>query len=308
MATFAQTLPTTRRSVHALPALRPFFWSHSFSSITRHRVLDSLESAVSDETEATTPLDDAMSPESAHPALLALDAWRGKEFGVAVHALLEAHRGDAPTPQDIDRQMRKSGVRAEGDAAAATAALAAMLERVRESDLGDGLHLAQLRDEDCIVEFGFQLPVAASVSALRGACARHGAADVWPERIATPALNGMLNGFADLIFAHAGRYHVLDYKTNHLGEHLSDYTGASLDAAMAVHDYPLQALLYTVALHRYLRRRLRDYSPERHLGDGVYLFLRGVGLAPGVGVWRRRWPAALIVALDEAFAGAEVAA
>ncbi len=77
---------------------------------------------------------------------------------------------------------------------------------------------------------------------------------------------------------------------------------------MAEHFYPLQALLYTVALHRYLRGRLRDYSPERHLGDSVYLFLRGVGLAPGAGVWRRRWPAKLILDLDDVFAGAEVAA
>jgi exodeoxyribonuclease V beta subunit len=101
---------------------------------------------------------------------------------------------------------------------------------------------------------------------------------------------------------------VLDYKTNRLGTRLSDYAGATLDAAMAEHFYPLQALLYTLALHRYLRQRLRGYSPEQHLGDSVYLFLRGVGLAPGAGVWRRRWPAALIRDLDDVFAGAEATA
>ncbi|HST27798.1 MAG TPA: PD-(D/E)XK nuclease family protein, partial [Rudaea sp.] len=143
---------------------------------------------------------------------------------------------------------------------------------------------------------------------LRAACAVHGFADIWPAHLRANELRGMLTGFADLIFVFDGRYHVLDYKTNRLGTRLSDYAGSALDAAMAEHFYPLQALLYTVALHRYLRGRLRDYSPERHLGDSVYLFLRGVGLVPGAGVWRRRWPAALIRDLDDVFAGAEATA
>ena len=67
--------------------------------------------------------------------------------------------------------------------------------------------------------------------------------------------------------------------------------------------YPLQALLYTVALHRYLGGRLDGYAPQQHLGEGWYLFLRGVGLRPGLGVWRRQWPSALVSALDRAFAG-----
>jgi exodeoxyribonuclease V beta subunit len=81
---------------------------------------------------------------------------------------------------------------------------------------------------------------------------------------------------------------------------------------MAEHHYPLQALLYTVALHRYLRQRLDGYTAERQLGDSWYLFARALGLQPdaqpSLGVWRRRWPAALIEALDDAFAGVQEAA
>ncbi len=40
--------------------------------------------------------------------------------------------------------------------------------------------------------------------------------------------------------------------------------------------YPLQALLYSVVLHRYLRWRLPSYAPEQHLGGVLYLFLRGM--------------------------------
>ncbi len=77
---------------------------------------------------------------------------------------------------------------------------------------------------------------------------------------------------------------------------------------MAEHHYPLQALLYTVALHRYLAPAMDGYTAERQLGDSCYLFVRAVGLAPGLGVWRRRWPVALIEALDDAFAGIQEAA
>jgi exodeoxyribonuclease V beta subunit len=118
----------------------------------------------------------------------------------------------------------------------------------------------------------------------------------------------MLTGFADLIIEWDGRFHVLDYKTNWLGARLRDYQGSSLDAAMAEHHYPLQALLYTVALHRYLRQRMDGYTAERHLGESWYLFVRALGLAPGHGVWRHHWPVALIEALDDAFAGTQEAA
>ena len=51
--------------------------------------------------------------------------------------------------------------------------------------------------------------------------------------------------------------------------------------------YGLQALLYSVALHRYLRWRLPDYDAERHLAGVHYLFLRGM-----LGAATRRWSAA----------------
>ena len=146
-----------------------------------------------------------------------------------------------------------------------------------------------------------------SLRRLRAVCAEHGCANVISEHLSTTALRGMLTGFADLIFEFRGRYHVLDYKTNRLGLHLSDYSTGALDAAMDAHHYPLQALLYSVALHRYLRQRVPGYAPAQHLGESWYLFLRAVGLAPGAGVWRRRWPIGLIEALDEAFAGETIA-
>jgi exodeoxyribonuclease V beta subunit len=103
--------------------------------------------------------------------------------------------------------------------------------------------------------------------------AAHGFPDVALE---AGSLRGFVKGFIDMIVEHKGRFWIVDWKSNHLGEMPDDYAAASLDAAMASHAYHLQALFYVVALHRYLQLRLRDYSFDTHIGGYLYLFVRGV--------------------------------
>ncbi|MGA9334487.1 MAG: PD-(D/E)XK nuclease family protein, partial [Rudaea sp.] len=291
----------------------------SFSALTRMAVADVAEPAAADESEvidvATQEFADILATAYSEPQdvdLLAIDNWRGRRFGNAVHKVLElAGPGDLWPLQRglVGAQLSLQAVRDSNDNADdVIEPVARMIDRVRNTDLGEGLRLIDVDAGSRITEFEFQFPARTTVAQLRAVCAEHGHPHVVPEHLSVPALNGMLTGFADLIFVHAGRYHVLDYKTNRLGTQRSDYRAAALDAAMAQHHYEFQALLYTVALHRYLRQRLRDYAAGRHLGESWYLFLRAVGLEPGLGICRRRWPAPLIVALDEAFVGLDEAA
>jgi len=282
-----------------LPELRMFLWLHSFSSLTRNATVD-VESAAADEAEIADEAVAAAS-EIADPHLLSLDVWRGRHFGDGAHKLLENSLDVRIDRDAVASSFAKLGLRPRDGEGDAFVDAAQMLERTRTSDLGDGLRLADLPSVARVAEFEFQFPVGVSVSRLREVCARHGLTDVIGANLSATILNGMLTGFADLIFEFRGRYHVLDYKTNRLGPSLSDYGGASLDDAMSTHHYPLQALLYTVALHRYLRQRMNGYSPDRHLGDSWYLFLRAIGLSADAGVWRRGWPVALIEELDPAF-------
>jgi exodeoxyribonuclease V beta subunit len=104
---------------------------------------------------------------------------------------------------------------------------------------------------------------------------------------------------------------VVDYKSNWLGDGdgsltSADYERARLVEAMLHSDYPLQALLYSVVLHRFLRWRQPGYEPGRHLGGVLYLFVRGMcgsdtpvvdGHPAGVFDWHP--PASLIVAMSE---------
>ena len=94
----------------------------------------------------------------------------------------------------------------------------------------------------------------------------------------TTHLYRYLRGEIDLVYEHAGRYYVVDYKSNFLGNSLSDYDESTLKQAMSKAGYWLQAAIYQVALHRFLSMRIQDYAgnEEKYLGPVEYVFLRGV--------------------------------
>jgi exodeoxyribonuclease V beta subunit len=118
-------------------------------------------------------------------------------------------------------------------------------------------------------------------------------------------LNGRVKGFIDLVFCHQGRYYVLDYKSNYLGENRQAYSAQAMAAAMLEHRYDLQYALYTLALHRLLKSRLPGYNYQRHVGGVLYLFLRGVDV-DGQGVYGDTPSQELIETLDDYFAGKEI--
>ncbi len=297
-----------------LPRLRPYQWLHSFSGLTRYAaaavVIDDRDAtAETGQDEPAVGIDET----AEDSRLLGLHPLRGPRFGDAVHHVFELAQPGPVWPaqrQLLHRQLAAQAVKAHNvTSEEALERVGRMIDRTRQADLGSGLRLCDIAPGQRIVEFEFQFPVhQVPLARLRQLCAAHGRADVVPASLDSSTLNGMLTGFADLIVERDGRFHVLDYKTNWLGARLRDYRGSSLDAAMAEHHYPLQALLYTVALHRYLRQRMDGYTAERHLGESWYLFVRAIGLAPGHGVWRHSWPVALIEALDDAFAGTQEAA
>ena len=89
---------------------------------------------------------------------------------------------------------------------------------------------------------------------------------------------GFLIGSLDLVVRRAdGRYAIVDYKTDQLPGAERPYARARLLTSMEHEHYPLQALLYSIALHRYLRGTLGDYDPGRHLAGVGYYYLRVVG-------------------------------
>jgi exodeoxyribonuclease V beta subunit len=242
-----------------------------------------------------------------HPELLPLATVRGTDIGNAIHAVFEHRAIGVPLGEQhalIERCLDDAGVRRQGvGMPALVAALARRLQSTLEAPLGlrdaPALRLADVPEVDLRAEMEFTFVLdAVAMAALHRACARHGEGDLVPH--GTRVLSGLMNGKIDLLFQQGGRFHVLDYKGNYLGDTLAAYQGEALRSSMDQHRYRFQALIYTVAADRYLRQRLGSaYRRERHLGECVYLFVRAAGLAPDAGIWRHRFPDALLTAVGE---------
>lgn len=174
--------------------------------------------------------------------------------------------------------------------------LTAMLQQVTAVPLGcgaDRFTLAGLASGSWVSEMEFYFPLKFINSGkLAAVLQRHAAsAAVDLGRVAAlldfREVQGMVRGFVDLVCRHNGRYYLLDWKSNHLGNLPEDYGQEQLARAMAANLYPLQYLLYTVALNRYLESRDPGYRYEEHFGGVIYLFLRGINADhPSCGVFQ----------------------
>jgi exodeoxyribonuclease V beta subunit len=259
----------------------------------------------------------------------------GAKFGTLVHAVLEeADPFAADLAAELEKQVRQHSVWWPVDVEAAE--LASAMVPMHDTPLGPlahGLTLRQIGLRDRMREMDFEFPLAGGD--LRGAAPDIRLTQVgkllrehlpkddplapYADRLTGTALGGQplkgyLSGSVDVVLRIGQRYVVVDYKTNWLGDPArpltaADYARPRLVEAMLHSDYPLQALLYSVVLHRFLRWRLPGYEPERHLGGVMYLFLRGMcgpetpvvdGHPAGVFSWQP--PASLITAASEALA------
>jgi len=258
----------------------------------------------------------------------------GVQVGTLVHRVFE--RTDFAAT-DLDAELSAQVTAAHerrrvelGDVESAVAGLRAALETPLGAAAG-GVRLRDVARPDRLDELTFELPLvggdhpagpALTLATVADVLRRHGGPGDplagYAGRLADPglraSLRGYLTGSIDLVMrVDDGRYAIVDYKTNWLappGEPLTawHHRPAALRAEMEHAHYGLQALLYVVALHRFLRWRVRGYSPDRHLAGVLYLFVRGMSGAatPRVdgapcGVFSWQPPGALVEALSDAF-------
>ncbi|WP_019202792.1 UvrD-helicase domain-containing protein [Tsukamurella sp. 1534] len=251
----------------------------------------------------------------------------GAVFGTLVHEILE-HVDTGAADLDAEVLARCREAAEFGTTADDPAEVAAALSAVLRTPLGTGplrsVTLADVAPGDHLAELDFELPLAERDSATLGAIAdlldAHLSADdpLAPyaarlREVPGAALRGYLTGSIDSVLRvrdGAGeRYVVVDYKTNRLARGdltTADYTPAAMAAEMISSHYVLQALLYSVALHRFLAWKVPGYAPDTHLGVVQYHFVRamiGAETPPGAGVFEWHPPAALVVAVSDALAG-----
>lgn len=116
-------------------------------------------------------------------------------------------------------------------------------------------------------------------------------------------LEGIMNGMVDLFFEHEDKYYLLDWKSNYLGNKISDYDQDSIKQAMSDNNYHLQYLIYTVAIKKYLESRLPYFSYEKQFGGVIYLFLRGIRQGSNSGIFTTKPSIKEIFRLEKLFEG-----
>lgn len=172
---------------------------------------------------------------------------------------------------------------AHGYDSAWASVIAKMVENVLTMPIGPAkLLLRDIPLTDQLREMDFYLPLksfdpkrlAETVRRLTGEAA--GGIPPKLEKIRFSRAEGYLRGIMDLVFRHQGKYYLVDWKSNHLGDVPSDYGPEKLAGEMARHLYTLQYHLYILALDRHLSLHLEEYDYERDFGGVAYVFLRGV--------------------------------
>lgn len=306
---------------HDLPAPRLRWSTYSFSRLA-HAPADTTpadlpEPGAEDElaTQPAEALEDV--PEGELPKLD--ERLSGVRFGSAVHDLLEAElknplHGPWPQPgqalaeeqrHTVYNTLRQYGLIGEDAADPRIDDTADLVARTLHTPLPGIGALAGIDRGRMLTEMEFMLRLGghrlgALVDTLREAGYLPAAIGGHPAQ----TLYGLMQGFIDLVVEVDGAYVILDYKTNRLGDTPVAYRDDALGRAIGRAHYDLQYLIYTVALHRHLKRCLGEqYEPSVHLGGVQYLFVRAMDGESDIGVFADRPPIELVEALDALFDG-----
>ena len=233
---------------------------------------------------------------------------RGARAGSCLHAVFERLDFTCHTRADLERLVEQQ-LSAHGLDVQWRAVVCNMVEKVLATplDAAGRISLDQVSAERRLVELGFHYPLDPINGAglarllLQQGFAGNEKLRQAVERLDFGEVRGFMKGYIDLVFESGGRFYLLDYKSNWLGDQLTAYGRPQMAQVMLREHYYLQYLFYTLALHRYLRNRMPGYRYDSHFGAVIYLFLRGVDPVAGgeSGIYRERPDAGLIEALDD---------
>jgi exodeoxyribonuclease V beta subunit len=283
-------------------ALRRDWWVYSFSLLKREQ---SGADATSDERGAEDEAGLDLAPTDTR--------FTGTRFGNALHLALEGvdfarwrdWRADAAPPPGeetaLSAALRREGY-ADADIGDGLPLLGRLIREALNTRMPEGARLCDLPVDARRAEMEFHFAMGpVEVDALLALLHAHGVSLARHGFGLRRRIEGLMTGKIDLVYAHDGRFHVLDYKSNRL----PDYGADTLAEAIRESEYDLQYLIYTLALHRWLRFRIGDrYDYDTHVGGVRYLFCRGLDAQAnsGAGVYATRPSRALIDALDALFA------
>ncbi|ABR74546.1 exodeoxyribonuclease V subunit beta [Actinobacillus succinogenes] len=215
----------------------------------------------------------------------------GAKFGVILHRFFEKHDFSQPI-EDAELLALCQGLQLDETW---IQPLKMWLEAVLTTPLSAGFKLTDIRPQHCLKEMQFYLNLDRTFDVKAFNLLLRQYHPLYQQPYLLDDIRGMLRGFIDLVYRHDGKYYLLDYKTNLLPA----YSEERIRTDIQQHYYDLQYLLYSLALHCFLQRRLPAYDYETHFGGVIYAYVRGMDGSGKTGVFTTRPAARLIRGLEE---------
>ena len=235
---------------------------------------------------------------------------RGAKAGTCLHEILEQLPFNAAGEEMsrlVTQRLQAHDLNDDGNREAVQQMLTALL-RFPLDEARKDFTLSKLGAADRLNELEFYFPIKnVSPARLQELLGKFGWSSTVPaeaERVVWDPIQGFLKGFIDLVFQFEGRFYLVDWKSNWLGNRMEDYSPAAMRDEMQRQHYFVQYHLYTVALHKYLALRQPSYDYDQHFGGVIYLFLRGLDPAhPERGAFRDRPSRAVVEQLSALLEG-----
>jgi len=210
---------------------------------------------------------------------------KGTQAGDFLHDIFEKiDFSDTATWEPVVRQMIRRYQILTDDEAFLSQCMQLIDTVVNTSlDTGSGLlQLKQIGNDQRLSEFEFDIPLSRfSTAAIPDVVD----GDIPLGKRDIPSITGILNGKIDLAFQHDGKFYILDWKSNYLGNHTGAYDKTHLCHAMQENHYYLQYYVYGLAFRRYLLHRIPSFDFDTQFGGVFYLFFRGMRTDAQTGVY-----------------------
>lgn len=241
---------------------------------------------------------------------------KGANPGTAIHEMFEYidFQDSSEWPKIVEEKLRKYRLHSDGinsDEEVLRKRIQICLEMIQnvvETQLNDGFTLSDISLSQRLDEMDFYFPVKdINLHRLSALFRKHYAGDE-REDFADDLLTlkyrmdrGFLNGAIDLTFEKDGKFYIVDWKSNHLGNEYEDYNKQAVRDKVREKLYFLQYHIYTVALHLYLEKNLHGYSYKKHFGGIYYAFIRGMKPGTDFGIHHDHIPEGLVKDLTKMF-------
>ncbi|MCY9861284.1 exodeoxyribonuclease V subunit beta [Vibrio coralliirubri] len=210
------------------------------------------------------------------PQLSIFNFYKGAKAGTFLHTVFENIDYNHPTCPENETTVKELLLLEGYEEEWAPIIMKLVQDVLSKSMTSTEIVLSKVAKDKMLCEMEFTFPITKlNAQKLAKVCTKHDPISKGME-LNFFDVSGMLKGFIDLTFEYDGKFYVLDWKSNHLGDDKACYTQDAISEAMRDHRYDLQYQIYSYALHKFLATRIPDYSYEQHFGGVLYLFLRGV--------------------------------